>query len=107
MYLDRHFRCKLDFALENTLPSLMKDGLIRKDHQVHLKQAHTEAVAVLPNFSCFMPSSHLLQGRLQAVPMNEGIKCLTQKWTTLFNYSVSFLLTAVRTSAHVQLFADP
>lgn len=34
MYLDRHFRCKLDFALENTLPALMKDGLIRRDHQV-------------------------------------------------------------------------
>ncbi|KAK9827868.1 hypothetical protein WJX74_006810 [Apatococcus lobatus] len=61
MYLERHFRCKLDFALENTLPSLMKDGLIRRDHQ----------------------------GRLQAVPMNEGIKHLTQKWTTLFRYSES------------------
>ncbi len=34
MYLDRHFRAKLDFALENTLPGLIEDGLIRRDHQV-------------------------------------------------------------------------
>ena len=35
MYLDRHFRAKLDFALENTLPGLISDGLIQRDHQVY------------------------------------------------------------------------
>ena len=34
LYLDRHFRAKLDFALESTLPDLIKDGLIHRDHQV-------------------------------------------------------------------------
>ncbi|KAK9862890.1 hypothetical protein WJX84_001679 [Apatococcus fuscideae] len=61
MYLERHFRVKLDFALESTLPGLISDGLIHHDRE----------------------------GWLTAVPLNTGIKHLSKKWNSLFRYSES------------------
>ncbi len=45
---------------------------------------------MLTSGSCLM-----LQGGLHAVPINDGIKHLTHKWTSLFKYSVRFTLHAL------------
>ncbi len=88
IWLDRVFGLKLDFAIENSLPVCLEDGVITRDNQVDLLLWFACLCAFIPIVTCDKTTSSALNSLPICLEM-----CLQNPDHCVWSESVSFWLT--------------